>query len=651
MPSKIESTLYNIGYPVYGAKFLDESTLLVTGGGGEGNNGIPNKISALKIDFSKKKVIKRFRELTLNDNDDSPTTLDCSHNIILVGCNESCEKIKSGKGNNHLRKYVYQNEHLKFVASIDLDGSTKPEDYTKLTYLSPDGTVAAIASSKVPTIIRIVNPVNLRETYEVETGNDVKDLHFSPDGKVLSYITASTLEVMSIVTGNFIVRKTDFDRNWSLSKIRFIDQDNVVIAATFKKGSGVVLIKISLKSAVAKIVRHKVVTNKFKGVTSMDVDQTGELVALAGNENSVVIITLRNFSVVKFVKQVHNFAITKIVFSPQSNLLASVSAANTVHVMKFPKNLGSSPTILESLMKFITNVVLIVLLAGFAHYARKHDFYRKAFNFAHTRYLKLTETSDSSQYFVLHDYPSQTTLLGDTEYHETVSSSLSTLVESTVGPNETSADDFISEAAFSEVTETYTKTAEQMTQETTVEASGEMNEEMTEQETENEQKADQTMEVATEEATEDETEEKVEGDTEEETEEQIEQKIEKATETLRALSGEQADLIAKSEDNEVTKNLSSPESDDDSTQEEALNESNKIIYEDSTQKNRGFKNDTVDQSYSVEHHIAKEKLNTQKSMEKLHYHSEEHVDDTVTLIVEENKNSPRACLLYTSRCV
>lgn len=449
MGKDTESTIYNIGYPIYGAKFLNDSTLLVAGGGGEGNNGIPNKISALKIDFTKKKIVKRFRELSLDDKDDSPTTLDCSNNVILVGCNEGSEKIKSGQGNNHLRKYVYHNEHLKFVASIDLDGSTKPEDYTKLTCISSDASVAAIASSKVPTIIRIVNPANLRETYEVETGNDVKDLHFSPDGKVLSYITASTLEVMSVVTGNFIVRKTDFDSNWTMSKIRFIDQDNVIIAATLTKGTGIVLIKVSLKSGVAKVVKSKLITNKFKGATSLDVDPSGRLVAIAGNENSVVVVTLRNLRVVKFMKQVHSFAITRLVFSPDSKLLASVSAANTVHILKIPPTLATSQSLMESTMVFFTNAIIVAIVAALAYYGKEHNLHIKALHFAQTQYKKLTEKNDSSNYFVLHEYPEQTTLVGAVHTSHTPSLSykettISFSPKMTVGPHQTSADDFIS---------------------------------------------------------------------------------------------------------------------------------------------------------------------------------------------------------------
>lgn len=376
----------SIGYPVYGAKFLNNHMLLVAGGGGEGNNGIPNKLTVLRVDFSKKKIIKRFREITLDSNDDSPTTLDVANDIILMGCNESSAKIKNGDGNHHLRKFVFENEHLKYIAGIDFDRSTQPEDYTKLIYLSRDGSVGAIASSAIPTVIRIIDPKELTEKYEIETGHEVKDMHFAPDGKVISYITASTLEVISIVTGRFIIRKTDFDPNYALSKIKFLTDDIVFIAASLKKGTGIVMIKISLRSGNATVLKTKLITNKFKGVTAMDVDMGNELAVLAGSDNSLALVKLKDLSLGRIFKQVHSFAITRVSFSPDSNLIASVSAANTVHVIKVPENFAHSTSIWSKLWKMLLNFAFIALIAFFAQLSIKYDLHNKAIIFAKNYY-------------------------------------------------------------------------------------------------------------------------------------------------------------------------------------------------------------------------------------------------------------------------
>lgn len=405
---KFASSTYNVGYPVYGSKFLNDTMLLVAGGGGEGNNGIPNKLTVLRVDFEKKKVIKRFREITLDPNDDSPTTLDAANNLILMGCNENSEKIKSGGGNQSLRKFVYENDHLKFVASIDFDGSVSPEDYIKLTYMSRDGSVGAIASSKVPTVIRIIDPRSLEEKYEIETGHDVKDMHFAPDGKVIGYITASTLEIISIVTGRFIIRKNDFDKNYILSKVRFLTDDVVLIAASLQKGTGVVLIKISLKSGSATLLKTKMVTNKFKGLTSMDVDPENQLAVLAGNDNSMALVKLKDFSLGRMFKQVHSFAITRVAFSPDSKLIASVSAANTINVIKVPEKFAQSTSLVSKIWKLIVNFVLIVIIAFLGQLSYKYNLHERCYTFLKQQYLARRKGPDAGI-----DILKQTTLVGD----------------------------------------------------------------------------------------------------------------------------------------------------------------------------------------------------------------------------------------------
>ncbi len=149
------------------------------------------------------------------------------------------------------------------------------------------------------------------------------------------------------------------------------------------------------------------------------------------------------------MKQVHSFAITRLVFSPDSKLLASVSAANTVHILKIPPTLATSQSLMESTMVFFTNAIIVAIVAALAYYGKEHNLHIKALHFAQTQYKKLTEKNDSSNYFVLHEYPEQTTLVGAVHTSHTPSLSykettISFSPEMTVGPHQTSADDFIS---------------------------------------------------------------------------------------------------------------------------------------------------------------------------------------------------------------
>lgn len=64
MGGRFSATL-DVGYPIYAAKFINNKTVLVAGGGGEGNNGIPNKITAVKCFYKateKLKMLQKFRK-------------------------------------------------------------------------------------------------------------------------------------------------------------------------------------------------------------------------------------------------------------------------------------------------------------------------------------------------------------------------------------------------------------------------------------------------------------------------------------------------------------------------------------------------------------------------------------------------------------
>ena len=399
------SANYDVGYPIYGAKFINEGTLLVAGGRGQFNSSFPNKITALKVNFQKKKHIRRFREITLDSIDDAPTSLDCNNNLILVGCNELFNDSSMENVNHHLRKFVFEQEHLKFVASIDFNRTTDPSVFTKFVYINQRATVAAIASSEVPTVIRIIDPRNLTENYEIETGREVNDLHFAPNGILLSYITSNSLEVASVRDGNFVARKTDFDKNLVLSNIRFLNDNTLLVAASLSNSDGVSLLKLGVSSKGVKILKTASFMFDLNGITSMDVSPNKKFVALSSNDNSVAIVSVEKLKLVQLVPRVHESTITKVTFSPDSRYLASTSMGNTINVLKLS---GTSSSILRNIWKFFLNFVLLVVLAGAIQLGYKHNVHGFIYKHAHDIYkskFKENTTIDqgSSSYFTIND--------------------------------------------------------------------------------------------------------------------------------------------------------------------------------------------------------------------------------------------------------
>ncbi|ODV81869.1 uncharacterized protein CANTADRAFT_87824 [Suhomyces tanzawaensis NRRL Y-17324] len=379
-----DSATLDVGYPVYDTKFVNNKTLLVAGGGGEGNHGIPNKITAIKCSFKvadSKRRLQRFREITLPANEDSPQCLDTariagdddSDVSVFVGCNQSSQLIKSMNINNNLRKYVFtKDEHLRFVDAVQLEeeitGDTN--DYPKVVRLTPSNSAGVFMTSTVPSVLYGFNPetLELNFKYKQEAKAEVKDFHLSPhdNGSTVCYITANSISTISTTAGTAIASSTKNAaltkelEKYNLSKIRFIDDSNVLIAASLRKSTGAVLLQYSLKDQ--KITKQSVVSNKFNNIVAMDLVASKDLVAIAGNDFSLTILKLSNFKQLRSFKKLHPFAITSVAFSPNGTKLATGSAAQKLHVFRIPPTLAQGKSTIGTLFQYLITILLVALL-------------------------------------------------------------------------------------------------------------------------------------------------------------------------------------------------------------------------------------------------------------------------------------------------
>lgn len=383
-----ESITIDLGYPVYATKFIDSKTIIATGGGGQGNNGIPNKITAVKCSFKvadSKKRLQKYREIVLPKNEDSPMCLDIAKNgaggeeghSVFIGCNQSTELLKSMSINNNLRKYNFTTEeHLRFVDAAQLEENLSIDnkgDYPKIIRLSSHCSLGCLMTSHYPSVIYVFNPELLELNFKYKPKEDVEilDFHLSPDddGKTLCYITSSSIETISTITSNHLsssnsnpATKKEFS-SVNLSKVRYVDNSNVIITASLKNGKGVCIYKYSISEQ--SIISKCVISKKIRSITAFDISLRQDLIALAGNDTSVILVKLSNFKLLKTFKQLHTFAITGVSFSPNGSKLASVSAANTLHVMKIPHNYSSSRSVVGSIFHYVT-LSLFVLIIGLA---------------------------------------------------------------------------------------------------------------------------------------------------------------------------------------------------------------------------------------------------------------------------------------------
>lgn len=373
-----KSAALNTGYPIFGIKFIDNKTVLAVGGGGEGNNGIPNKITAVKCSLKvkdKERRLQKYREITLPSNEDSPMCVDAAgvvgddgnKNSIFVGCNQSSALIKNMNVNNNLRKYGFTDEeHLKFLDAVQFDNTVLAEsagEYPKIISLSRESEVGALMTSQTPSEVYIFRPENLELVAKTKasTSGEIKDLQVSQHdgGKSVCLVTTSTVEVINtqngvtetVSSGNGDNKSLKILAKYNLSKLRFVSDSNVVIVGALKSGKGIGIILYDVVNH--KVVKESKFTKKSGLIVAMDVSQTQNLIAVAGNDLYVHILRLSDLKLISSIPKLHKFAITSLSFSPSGTKLASGSADQTLNVMPIPPNYASGTSIFGFIFKLL----------------------------------------------------------------------------------------------------------------------------------------------------------------------------------------------------------------------------------------------------------------------------------------------------------
>lgn len=364
----------NTGYPIFGIKFIDDRTVLAVGGGGEGSNGVPNKITAVKCSLKvkdKDRKLQKFREITLPPNEDSPMCVDAARtigddgnkNLIFVGCNQSSALIKNMNVNNNLRKYGFSDEeHLLFMDAVQYENVILAEtagEYPKIISLSPESEVGAFMTSHMPSEISIFRPDSLELVAKIRasTQGEVRDFQISQDdGRFLCLVTSSTIEVINTATGRAESTSAQADKKtdkilarYNFSRLRFVSDTVVLVTGSYKSGKGVGIIRYDIINH--KVIQESRVTKSKVVVVAMDVTQRQNLIALATNDINVTFIRLSDLKVVSTIPKLHKFALTSLSFSPSGTKLASGSASQTLNVMPIPPNYAKGPSFIWSFFK------------------------------------------------------------------------------------------------------------------------------------------------------------------------------------------------------------------------------------------------------------------------------------------------------------
>lgn len=438
---KFKNSIFNVGYPLYSIKFLDgshvqsnqdkplnsesESTrFIVTGGGGEGKNGIDNKFTLLEYNDNNQKDIKTdskptadfkvLNDFILNENDDSPTAMDLTfiensksiENCVILACNDNSSNIKAGLGNKNLKKFLLNknnknNDLLNLVQSKDLLNSNDPDQYLKKIIISDNNndkekkkikTISVLSNNNILFVLDFNNwdntvfKLDLNNIFiDEQNNNNIEIKDFTIMNNLMAFITSNNhLFVYSIIekkqifstyssTSTSSSSSFKLPNDLNLIKLQFINDNNNLLVLTTNK-SGITVLNLNIfKNSDAKdsqivpnVTSQKLITRKYTGITSFAINEAENLLAITTNSNSIILVNLSNFKIIKCWDSVHSFAITSIDISKNGKFIGTVSVDNTVNLIKInSNNINLTDSNLFALLqnKFIGSVILILLLS------------------------------------------------------------------------------------------------------------------------------------------------------------------------------------------------------------------------------------------------------------------------------------------------
>ncbi|KAF8743824.1 hypothetical protein AX14_000232 [Amanita brunnescens Koide BX004] len=340
-------------FPVYSAAFLANGLLAVGGGGGASRSGIKNKLRLYTV--NNERSIALVGEFELQSGEDAPMSMaaDIESNTIFCGVNSAAEELDRGENQNCRALAVIDNKFVlkKTQGTLSADN---PEDYQKVTVLSPDRTALAAAGSHS---LSVLSPTTLTPIAErIQTDREIYDATFSKSMFVL------------LTTHNFRIYAIGSPKNGiSLELKQTVDIPDVIKvmgnctfrAARFhpsEKYLFTVLNGVATRSKKSKNPSRQSFICRWdtdtwtvdkqrkvgdRGVTCFDISPDGRFLAFGSSDLSIGILDASTLIPIVTILKAHEFPPTTIKFNPTSTLLVTGSADNSIRIVNVPQYPGS----------------------------------------------------------------------------------------------------------------------------------------------------------------------------------------------------------------------------------------------------------------------------------------------------------------------
>ncbi|KAK7206272.1 hypothetical protein BZA70DRAFT_129005 [Myxozyma melibiosi] len=373
-----------VRFPIYAVSFATDSKLVVAGGGGEGKNGVANKIAVLDVD-SNEGTITVAEEKILSKQEDAPMSLAISEaGVIAAGINSGSEEQKKGV-NTHLRIFQLENNKVELQNKKQLFATGEQDNYQKAARFSSSAQYLAVTSSNgslysltYPSLQNQFPPIT-ETASDDDSGRDheVQDVDYSPSEKYLAYTTLKRVVLLSASTGEKIAEYFPPPAA-SFRGVRFASHDTMILVANAARREGASIVKLVLpddlelakQQATAPVRTVRSLHSGIKAVTALDCRES--LACVAGADLSVSIVRTDSLREIKIVQLAHSFPVTAISINPSCTAAASGSVAQSLVVINLEKMVERSDK-RQTIMTVVTSLVVVTVVAVLVQLVLQHQ--------------------------------------------------------------------------------------------------------------------------------------------------------------------------------------------------------------------------------------------------------------------------------------
>ncbi|PPQ65220.1 hypothetical protein CVT26_000197 [Gymnopilus dilepis] len=390
-------------FPVYSCAFLSPNEVVLGGGGGASRSGIKNKLRLYNIGADR--AIELKDEFELEKGEDAPMSMAAHKDsrTIVCGVNSVEEKLLKGE-NDNCRAFSMEGGKITLLKATNTLPPGDIDDFQKVTVLSPDGSLLAVAGSHDLTLLSFPSLQPVSEP--IHTEKEIYDASFS--SKHLVITTTHNLLVYAlpkppspppseVSLGKKGKKKSKTSSNGEAEKITALELQQTVDlpssiseGGTFRSGrfnpvDEQVLYTIvnvvpprgrKSKSSSRQAFITKWNTSTWKaektrkvadgGLTCMDLSLDGRFLGYGSSDLTIGMLDAKTLSPLVSILKAHEFPPTVIKFNPTTSLLLSGSPDNSIRIVSVPSVVEGSS--FGFIVLLLLTILILLLAIAFRQY-------------------------------------------------------------------------------------------------------------------------------------------------------------------------------------------------------------------------------------------------------------------------------------------